>query len=392
MVSVKERTVKGKKYLYVTATSSYKGKKKRFEKSIGPKEGDPEELKERIEFYSELMDLRSTLYRVYMEAMDTDFRYLPKFYSIYLSMVRNFYSSYLADLYPSELEKYNDDLKVKYVHHTTALEGNTLTLVEAALVLEDGIAPKGKKLREIYEIENFRRLIRFVRGYRGDITPEFIRKVHSLVQRNIDDEQGGNLRRIEVGVIGSTLEPPPAIFVKEELQELVDWYKNNPDGLPPFELACIFHYRFVHIHPFVDGNGRVARELLNFILERNGYPPMIIEIGEREEYLKRLQKADEGNPGPFMEQMALKMISDYESVIFSFHRKVMKDMEELSEQEMKDILETLIWFMSLMREFEVQIPPEAREKIASIRRFLDVARIPSGARAPRDPIISQSKR
>jgi fido (protein-threonine AMPylation protein) len=387
MVSVKERTVKGKKYLYVTSTSSYKGKKKRFEKSIGPKDTDPAELEERIEFYSELMELRSTLYRIYLEAMDTDFRYVPKFYSIYLAMVRNFYSSYLADLYPSELEKYHDDLKVKYVHHTTALEGNTLTLVEAALILEDGIAPKGKMLREIYEIENFKRLIRYVRGYKGDITLELIKKVHSLVQRNIDDEQAGNFRRIEVGVIGSTLEPPPAIFVKDELQELVDWYRENPDDLPIFELACIFHYRFVHIHPFVDGNGRVARELLNFILERNGYPPMIIEIGEREEYLKRLKTADEGDPRPFIEQMALKMISDYESVIFSFQKKVMKDVEELSEQEMKDILEILLWFMSLMREFEVEIPPEARDKIASIRRFLDVAQIPSGARAPYGPAI-----
>jgi fido (protein-threonine AMPylation protein) len=391
MVSVKERTVKGKKYVYISATSSYRGQKKRFEKSIGPKDSDPKELQERIDFYSELLDLRSTLYKVYMEAKDTDFRYLSKFYAIYLAMVRNFYSSYLADLYPSELEKYQEDLRVKYVHHTTALEGNTLSLVEAALVLEDGIAPKGKQLREIHEIENFRRLIRFMNGYKGDITVDLVRKIHSIIQRNIDDEQAGNLRRIGVGVVGSTFEPPPAIFVEEELQQLIEWYKKNPDNLPLFELACIFHYRFVQIHPFVDGNGRVARELLNLILEKHGYPPMIIEIGDREDYLKRLQMADDGKPAPFLEFLALKMITDYESVIMSFQKKALEGMEELKEDELKEIMSTLIWFMSLMREFEIAIPDEAKERIGSIRRVLEMAQVPSGSGAPYQKEIGPGK-
>jgi Fic family protein len=391
MVSVKERTVKGKKYVYVSATSSYKGKKKRFEKSLGPKDSDPELLQNKIEFYSELLELRSTLYKVYMEAKETDFKYLSKFYSIYLAMVHNFYSSYLADLYPSEFEKYQEDLRVKYVHHTTALEGNTLSLVEAALVLEDGIAPKGKQLREIHEIENFRRLIRFINGYKGDITMDMVRKIHSMVQRNIDDEQSGNLRRISVGVVGSTFEPPPAIFVQEELQELIDWYRKNPDNLPPFELACIFHYRFVQVHPFVDGNGRVARELLNFILEKNGYPPMIIEVKDREDYLKRLQMADDGEPQPFIELLALKMITDYENVIMSFQRKALEGMEELSEKELKEILSTLVWFMTLMREFEVAIPEEAKDRISSIKKFFDMSQISHGSRTPYGKMIGSGK-
>ncbi|MBN1539547.1 MAG: hypothetical protein JW939_05330, partial [Candidatus Thermoplasmatota archaeon] len=217
MVSVKERTVKGNRYLYVSATSSYKGKKKRFEKSVGPVGMDKKSLEERTEFYRVLMDLKAVLYRVYMEAKETKMRYLSDFYSIYLAMVRNFYSTYLEDLYPSELEKYQDDLMVKYIHHTTAIEGNTLTLGEAALVLEDGIAPKGKKLREIHEIENFKRLHRYMKSYKGDINPDLVKKVHSLVQRNIDDDQAGSTRRIHVGVVGSSFDPPPALFVEDEL-------------------------------------------------------------------------------------------------------------------------------------------------------------------------------
>jgi Fic family protein len=291
-------------------------------------------------------------------------------------MIRNFYSQFLSDLYPSELEKYKEAQNVKYIHHTTAMEGNTLTLREAALIIEDGIAPRGKKLREIHEVENFKRVLRYLKSYKGDISISFIRKLHSLVQRNIDDEQSGNFRRIEVGVVGSNFEPPPAIFVEEELKNLVRWYKDNSDHLHPFELACIFHYRFVQIHPFIDGNGRVARELLNFILERNGYPPMIMEITDREDYLKRLQKADDGDPAPFLELLAIKMITDYEGVIMSFQKKALKDIATLSDEEMGEIFEMLIWFMNMMREFEVDIPPEARERITSIRRFFDMVKAP----------------
>jgi fido (protein-threonine AMPylation protein) len=377
MVSIKERTVKGKKYLYISATSSYKGHKKRFEKSLGPVDSDPGELEHKKEFYTDLLELKSILYRIHEEAKDMDFRYLSPFYSIYLAMIRNFYSQFLSDLYPSELEKYRDARNVKYIHNTTAIEGNTLTLREAALVIEDGIAPKGKKLREIHEVENFKRVLRYLKSYKGDITLPLIKRLHSLIQNNIDDEQAGNLRRIEVGVVGSRFEPPPAIFVEEELRDLINWYKRNEDSLHSFELAGIFHYRFVQIHPFVDGNGRVARELLNLILERNGYPPMILEVSDREDYLKRLQKADEGDPGPFLELLALKMITDYEDVIMSFQKKALKDMATLTDEEMGEIFEMLVWFMNMMREFEVDIPEEAKERISSIRRFFEMVRTPS---------------
>ncbi|MBN1389303.1 MAG: Fic family protein [Candidatus Thermoplasmatota archaeon] len=389
MVSVKERTVKGNRYLYVSATSSYKGKKKRFERSVGPVDLDQKVLEERTEFFRELMDLKAVLYRVYMEAKDTNMRYLSGFYSIYLAMVRNFYSTYLEDLYPSELEKYQDDLMVRYIHHTTAIEGNTLTLVEAALVLEDGIAPRGKKLREIHEIENFKRLHRYIRSYRSDITIDLVKKVHSLVQRNIDDDQAGTMRRIHVGVVGSSLDPPPALFVEDELRELIDWYRENPDGLTVFELACIFHYRFVQIHPFVDGNGRVARELMNFILQRSGYPPLIIEMSDREEYLKRLKMADEGDPRPFIELLALKMITDYEDVIMSFQTKALEGMEDLSDEELIDIMDVLMWFMSLVRELHVEVPVEALEKIGSIRRFFEMSQIPSTRKTPHGPALDE---
>jgi hypothetical protein len=121
---------------------------------------------------------------------------------------------------------------------------------------------------------------------------------------------------------------------------------------------------------------------MNFILERNGYPPIIIEVKEREDYLKRLQMADDGEPEPFIELLALKMITDYENVIMSFQRKALEGMEELSKEEFKEIMTTLVWFMTLMREFEVEIPEEAKERIGSIRRFFDMSQIHHGPESP----------
>ena len=89
-------------------------------------------------------------------------------------MIRQGYKNYLEDLYPDELEKYQEEFDIRYVHNTNAIEGNTLTLRETALVLGDGVAPKGKRLREIHEVENFQRLLRYVRSYDRDITMDFI--------------------------------------------------------------------------------------------------------------------------------------------------------------------------------------------------------------------------
>lgn len=367
MVSVKERTVKGRKYLYVSCSTSYKGRKIRFEKSLGPssKVRDDQRL---IDFHSTIIEMKCSIYRAYMEAKVTEFDHLPRFYAFYLAMIRQGYRNYLEDLYPDELEKYQEEFDVRYVHNTNAIEGNTLTLRETALVLGDGIAPKGKRLREIHEVENFQRLLRFVRSYNRDITLDFMKKQHEMIQRNIDDENAGTFRRISVLIKGADWEPPPALIVEEELEDLINWYYENKDAIHPFELSGIFHHRFVQIHPFIDGNGRVARELLNFILKSYRYPPLIVPVSERQDYMDCLEKADSGDPKPLIEFFAIQMIQDYMKVIFSYKDQISRDLGKITPEEGIELARMMLWFASLIREFQDDVPVRAREKLGALIR------------------------
>ncbi|MGA1821092.1 MAG: Fic family protein [Thermoplasmatota archaeon] len=369
MVSVKERTVKGTKYLYVSCSTSYKGRKIRFEKSLGPSSKVKDNLR-LIEFHSTIIRMKCSIYRAYLEAKTSEFEHLPQFYAFYLAMIRQGYHNYLEDLYPDELEKYQDEFDTRYVHNTNAIEGNTLTLRETALVLGDGIAPKGKMLREIHEVENYQRLLRFVRSYDRDISMDFILKQHELIQRNIDDENGGKLRRIPVHIKGADWEPPPALLVKDELKDLIEWYVDNRDDIHPFELAGIFHHRFVQIHPFVDGNGRVARELLNFILRKNDYPPLIVPVSERQEYMDCLEKADGGDPEPLIEFFAIQIIQDYMKVIFSYKDHISRELGRITPEEGMELAGMMLWFATLIREFQKDVPDRAQEKLGSVLREL----------------------
>ena len=366
MVSVKERKVKGRTYMYVSASATFKGETKRFEKSIGPKDMGKKKLRRRVDFYSEVLETKKEYYLIYLETKSVRFKYLPSGYAFPLILTKRLYHSGLNKLYPSELKKYQNEFDVRYVHNTTAIEGNTLTLKETGLVLDDGIAPARKELREIHEVENYRKVLKFVREYKKDVNLDFILKIHSLIQRNIDDNTAGTFRRIVIGIRGSKWEPPPPIQVNEDLKKLLKWYNNNKVRLHPIELAGIFHHKFLQIHPFVDGNGRVGRELLNFILGHNGYPSLIIPVERREEYLKYLEKADMGDNKPLLEYFVEILVEDHIKVIRGLKGDIQKEMGELSIEEMREFLDFTIWFTDLISKYMKKIPPNLQKRIGEI--------------------------
>lgn len=368
MVSVREKVVKGRTYVYVSTSVTYKGEKKVFERSVGPKDIDPDKLQRRIDFYSNLLKIQRHVYRVYMEVKDTKFKYLPKGYAFPIILAREQYNEYLSGLYPNELEKYRQEFEVRYVHNTTAIEGNTLSLRDTAMLLEDGITPKTKELREIHEISNYKRLIEYVENYEGDIDNAFILKTHELIQRNIDDNSAGSYRRLNVGIQGSKWEPSPAAAVPDEMDELIDWHDKNKKEVHPVELAGIFHHKFLQTHPFLDGNGRVGRELLNFILIKNNYPPVIIPVERRDEYLDCLEKADAGDVQPLLEFIVLVMLEDYakvmKNVVVGITEQIEPALEDLTLLEIKEIISMATWFLDLMKDYLMDIP-KPLDKIVS---------------------------
>ncbi len=184
-------------------------------------------------------------------------------------------------------------LVVEWTYNSNAIEGNTLTLSETKVVLENGITIKGKPLKDHLETINHKEAIDFIEELvRKDcvLTEYNIKSIHHLILKEIDSVNAGKYRQENVLISGAKHIPPDYINVPFEMQKLMENYKQW-SNLHPIVKACYLHGEFVKIHPFVDGNGRTARLLLNFELIKNGYPPVIIKNEDRVEYYDALDKA-----------------------------------------------------------------------------------------------------
>ncbi|KQO04636.1 Fic family protein [Paenibacillus sp. Leaf72] len=186
--------------------------------------------------------------------------------------------------------------RVEWTYNSNAIEGNTLTLLETKLVLEEGLTIGGKKLREHFEVINHSEAISYVQDivHRNmTITESVIKSIHHLVLKNIDDENAGRYRSINVRISGSQHIPPTYVFVPEKMESLLHWYQEQHNRLHPVELAARLHFQFVFIHPFADGNGRTARLLMNLVLMQHGFPPAIVKAAAdaRLKYYETLEEA-----------------------------------------------------------------------------------------------------
>jgi Fic family protein len=159
-------------------------------------------------------------------------------------------------------------------------------------------------LREIYDLQNTEKVFNEL-NMNETLGNNFIQKIHSGLMEKIDSRTG--YRRENVQVRHSRFDSTPWHLITTDMNLLMKWFKENEKKLHPFVLAVIFHHKFEKIHPFMDGNGRTGRMLLNFILMKKGYPPMIIRRRRRDEYLDALSKADLaglGEAGPEYRRLA----------------------------------------------------------------------------------------
>jgi Fic family protein len=195
------------------------------------------------------------------------------------------------------VEKIKANLALEWTYNSNAIEGNTITLRETQLILEEGVTVKGKSLREHFETFNHHKAISFL--YKLADASEPVRgidilKLHEIVLNNIEEHYAGRIRTGNVRINGANFTPPAASKVSGLFDELVEWIQLNPEGLDMISLATLFHHRFVWIHPFFDGNGRTVRLAMNLLLLRNGYPPAIILRADRKKYYEALNQANNG--------------------------------------------------------------------------------------------------
>lgn len=206
----------------------------------------------------------------------------------------------------TNLKKYFD---VELTYNSNAIEGNTLTMTETKVILEDGLTiGKGKSLKEHLEVINHKEAIDYIDDIVSkdlDISERVIKDLHYIILKGINNKNAGEYRTTNVLISGSSHRPVEHFLVKERMSELVNWYNENKDNMHPIELAAKFHFKYVYIHPFIDGNGRSARLLMNLILMRNGYPITVVRAEDREEYMKALEKASiSGNTDDFVKIIA----------------------------------------------------------------------------------------
>ena len=195
-------------------------------------------------------------------------------------------------LSPSIVKNLQEDLILRWTYHSNAIEGNTLTLLETKVVLE-GITVGGKALREHFEAINHRNAIYYVEDIIKKVEPfsEWqIRNIHQLILKNIDDHNAGRYRQQNVLISGATNTPPDYTLLNDKMAHFVDWYNSESSQLHPIERAAKVHADFVGIHPFIDGNGRTSRLLMNLELMKAGYPPCVITVENRLTYYEALDQ------------------------------------------------------------------------------------------------------
>lgn len=183
-----------------------------------------------------------------------------------------------------ELQRLRDEFLIEYTYNSNAIEGNTLTLQETALVLE-GITVDKKPLRDHLEAVGHRDAFLYVQDLVKNNVPfseNIIKQIHTLVLMDRTEDRGV-YRRIPVRIMGAYHVPPDPLFVPEQMENLVAEFAGNKK-LNPIERATLFHLKFEGIHPFVDGNGRTGRLILNLMLMQAGYPPINVKYSDRKRY------------------------------------------------------------------------------------------------------------
>ena len=208
------------------------------------------------------------------------------------------------------LKSLREFYRVGLTYTSNALEGNSLTESETKVVIEDGLTIEGKPLRDHYEAVGHAKAYDYIYKIteKEGLAEEDILALHRLFYQQIDAEKAGKYRDVKVYISGSRYAVSAVSKIPAEMQKLVKWYNENEQRLHPVELAATLHQRFVFIHPFVDGNGRVARLLMNLALLRNGFTIAIIPAVLRHEYIYSLEAAHT-RPEVFVDFIADRVIA-----------------------------------------------------------------------------------
>ncbi|MBI2147126.1 Fic family protein [Candidatus Woesearchaeota archaeon] len=301
MVYLEKMTVKGNVYYKLVHTIK-QGKKithraKYLGKSLPPKER-VEQLKKEF-----LLQLTSKKYQ-YLSESDIDA----------IEHKRSAYQKEMHVCSPLEREKRLNEFMVRFTYESSKLSGVMVTLRQTSLVLNEGIIPTDiKNVTTIKELENHKKGVLIIIKYGGAFTPRFVKKLHAILFDGVDSIIAGKTRdelQRNVKLAGTPYVPPPWRMVKKEWPSLFAWHKAQGRKLHPIELAAILHLKVISLQPFVDGNSRLSRLLMNWTLWKKKYPPVHIPIEDLERYYAALDKYQiEKDEKPFIDYIKKRYLA-----------------------------------------------------------------------------------
>lgn len=223
----------------------------------------------------------------------------------------------------------NEWYKIELTYTSNAIEGNTLSRVETAQIIEKGITVEGKTLTEHLEAVNHAEAFDWVLkniGSKKKVNQDAILNIHRIILQRIVDNQAGRYRSVPVRIAGSTVVMPNPQKVPKLMEEFVAWLQTTTDH--PVKVAADAHFKLVSIHPFVDGNGRTARLLMNLLLMQAGFPPAIIRKEDRKKYIASIEKA----------QLGGSLSNYYELMYASVDKSLDVYLESLEEKNLEEVL------------------------------------------------------
>jgi Fic family protein len=302
MVTEKKITVKGKEY-WILIHSVRKGKKiiqkKKYLGKILPPKKRLERLKK--EFLREISGGK--------------YKFISKSDLENIEDKKKKYNQELKRLGQTEKKKKLNEFMIRYTYDSSKLSGADITLRQTFLILEEGIIPKGfRNLRLAKELENHEKGFMAIIKYKGKFDAKFIKKLHATLFSGVDESISGKLRnelRRNVKIAGTTYVPPKWENLDKELNNFFKWYSANNRKLHPLELASLIHLKLISIQPFVDGNSRLSRLLMNWVLWKKGYPLIDIPVKDLEKYYNVLDRYQiEMDEKPFIDYIKEKYLEE----------------------------------------------------------------------------------
>ena len=269
MVSISKKNIEGNIYYYLEYSYRENGKVNKKVKYLGKKiPKNVDRLKEEL------------LLEVYQQL------WFDKF-----SQIKENFTKEKKNI-PKSLEKKElENFTIRFTYNTNKIEGSTLTLRETALLLEKGITPSRRPIEDVKETEKHKQVFYEMLSYNKEITLSTLLHWHKELFEETKKDEAGKIRDYPVGISGSKYKPPYAIELDLLLTEFFDWYKKNRNKLHPVYLAALVHFKFVSIHPFGDGNGRISRLFMNYILHKHEYPMVVIVYTDRNSYYNSLERS-----------------------------------------------------------------------------------------------------